>query len=222
MRLPHPRPGLAGGLILAVAMIGAAMPDRAGLPRSFAAEPPSPPAYIPTPVGQPPEPPTPSPSATVPPTATSGIPVTSVSPTPTTVPTITPAAEVVFSVDAVRVSKVNNPGNLQGLETVKRGSNVWLMVYFTVDRLPRQVKRVTSYSINRNGRTVFRVIYSSAQRRSDLGRFSRYVSYRIPSTLPYGRYSLHIVLTMRGVTHSKSWRFSVGNRARWAAAHSGP
>ena len=128
--------------------------------------------------------------------------------------TATTTATLKFTVDAVRVSKVNNPGNLQGLASVKRGTKVWLMLYYTIDSMPRTLTRVTSYMVLNHGKPLFSVTYRDKEKASDVGRFSRYTVYTIPKTLPYGQYTYHATLTLGGQLRSKSWRFLVGKQER--------
>src|SRR5579859_1678594 len=76
--------------------------------RGLAAQltPPAPPTYVPTPITPPPGPPTPSPTPGAAATATPA------GSTAVTTPTV---SALDFSLDAVRVSKQHDPGDLRGL-----------------------------------------------------------------------------------------------------------
>lgn len=134
----------------------------------------------------------------------SATPAVSVTATPSMV---RPVAE--FSLDAVRVSTRNNPGNLQGLADVKRGAKVWLMMYYTIGGLTHKVTRTTTYAIYFHGRIVFRVTYRTGQKASERGRFSRYTIYTVPASSAYGQYIFHATLILGSVKHTKSWKFQV-------------
>lgn len=121
-----------------------------------------------------------------------------------------------FSLDAVRVSKVNNPGNLEGLAAVKPGSTVWLMMYYTVGMVPSSVKRITTYTVQYKGKTIFQVTYKGSQKTSDVGRFSRYTEYSVPAGLPYGHYVYRAALTLGRHSVKKSWKFQVAKQERVA------
>ena len=168
--------------------------------------PPAPPSYIPPTIGPPPGPPITS-SPTPVPTAT---------PTATATATPAPGGSLSFSLDAVRVSRVNNPGNLSGLVAVRPGSKVWLMMYYTVKSVPKNTQRVTTYSIQFKGRTIFKVAYKGSLKRTDTGRFSRYAVYSVPRTLPFGSYTYQGALTVGKKVKTKSWKFSIAKQERSA------
>lgn len=201
-------------LVLPVGTVGLGMRAWPGIGKGMAAEstPPPPPTYVPTTIPGPPPPPTPIPIATSTPSVTStASPTASPSPTATAKP-----AAAFFSLDAARVSRVGNPGNLQGLAEVKRGSKVWLMMYYTVGALPRNLTRTTVYTVRYGKRTVYQVTYKSAEKAADHGRFSRFTVYAVPSTLPYGAYTYRATLSLAGQRRSKSWKFRIGRHARIA------
>lgn len=198
---------VAAAFVLAALLSG--LLPRSATTRGFAAQatPPAPPTFVPTPIGPPPGPPTLTPVAGI----STATPVT-----PIATPTGTTAAS--FSLDAVRVSKVHNPGNLVGLAAVKPGTNVWLMMYYTVNHLSRVAMRVATYTVNFGARTVFKVAYKEKLKPSDLGRFSKYTVYAVPRSLPYGNYVYHATLTVGKVRKSKSWHFQLAKHNRVAAA----
>ncbi|MBV9282650.1 MAG: hypothetical protein JOZ41_21440, partial [Chloroflexi bacterium] len=80
-----------------------------------------------------------------------------------------------FFLYAARVTTVKNPGNLQGLAAVTPGSQVWLMMYYIVTSVPRNLTRVTTYTVSRGGRTVFKASFRARVGPADTGRSSRYV-----------------------------------------------
>jgi hypothetical protein len=121
-----------------------------------------------------------------------------------------------FSLDAARVSRENTPGDLSGLAAVTRSSRVWLMMYFTVKSVPKALKRITTYTIRFQRRTIYQAVYQSAQKTSDLGRYSRYVAYTFPASLPYGTYAFRAKLSIGGITESKTWPFRVARQERVA------
>lgn len=176
--------------------------------------PPAPPTFVPTPIGPPPGPPTRTPTPGTAPAPT---------PPPTAPATVTPTtvAGTSFSLDAARVSQVNNPGNLIGLAAVKPGSKVWLMMYYTVRTLQKSVSRVTTYSIKYKGKVVYKVAYNTTMKRTELGRFSRYTAYSVPASLPYGPYVYRARLTIGMKSQSKSWKFSVAKQERIATTGQG-
>jgi hypothetical protein len=171
--------------------------------------PPAPPTYVPTPIGSPPPPPTFTPTA---------------GPSPTSTVVVTPTAlaivrrDFVFSLDAVRVSRPNNPGNMSGLAAVKPGTKVWLMMYYTVTSLPKKASRVTTYAIQYRDKTVYKVAYRSAVDPSDIGRFSRYTIYSVPKSLPFGPYVYRASLAIGKLSKSKSWKFAVAKQERPATS----
>jgi hypothetical protein len=134
--------------------------------------------------------------------------------TATAVPTTT--ASLSFTLDAVRVSKPGNPGNLSGLAAVKRGSHVWLMMYYTVASMPKSMTRTTTYQVLYRGKLLYQVVYKSQMKKTEIGRFSRYADYTIPKTLPFGHYTFHAALTIGKLKHTRSWKFDVGNQDRQA------
>lgn len=192
-----------------------------GSPRGFAAPstPPPPPTFIPTPIGPPPPPPTMTPTAAPVSTATS-TPVTtstaSASPTPTVTATANPAASLSFSVDAARVSPLNNPGDLQGLADVKPGTKVELMMYYTIKTLPKTVTRVTTYTVLAQNKPVYQVAYKNPEKAHDVGHFSRYTVYTIPKSLPYGPYVFRASLQLGTKARAATWKFRVAKQERLA------
>jgi hypothetical protein len=212
--------GLAATLFVLVGVLGPALGPQSGL--AAAATPPLAPTYIPTPIGQPPPPPT---FVASPTTATGGATATPAATSATAISTPAPTATAVrnrlsFSLDAARVSRINNPGNFAGLSSVKRGSRVWLMMYFTVHSLPHKETRTTTYALMRGAQTLYKVAYSGTVKTTDIGRFSRYQSFTVPGTLPYGKYTFQATLTIGSVSRSKRWSFSVGTHEVAAKASS--
>lgn len=132
----------------------------------------------------------------------------------TPMPSATPAARasLSFSLDAARVSKVGNAGDLGGLVSVKPGTRVWLMMYYTVRSMPSSMQRTTLYEIESGGKSVFRQAFRTTIKRSELGRFSRYTVYTVPPSLRYGPYRFRAVLTIGTVTRSKGWKFRIGKQ----------
>lgn len=187
---------------------------RPGMSTGYAADstitPPAPPTFIPTPIGSPPPPPTSIASPTPAPAASdTAVPTV----TATGGPTATTVAEVYdFSLDAARVARPNTPGNFSGLASVRKGSTVWLMMYYTVRSLPSKATRTTTYEIDRQGKTVYKVAYRATMKKSDLGRFSRYQVFTVGQGLAFGRYSFRASLAIGKVRQSRSWPFLVGRR----------
>jgi hypothetical protein len=193
--------------LLIIGAVSAALFTHTSSARTLAApsSPPPPPTYVPTPIGGPPAPPTDTPTATV----SAGVTAT-VSPTSAT-------NALVFSLDAARVSKVNNPGDLRGLLSVTRGSKTWLMIYYTIKSLPRKMHRQATYSVLFRGKTVFKAIFKDSLKRSEIGRFSKYTQFNVPRSLPYGKYVYLSTLTIGNHHQNKSWRFSIAKQEREAA-----
>jgi hypothetical protein len=195
-----------------------------GVQRGFAADatPPTPPTYIPTPIGSPPPPPTFTPTATAVSGSVTVTPVTTPAPgTATPAPTATAVKKTLsFSLDAARVAHINNPGNFSGLSSVKRGNPVWLMMYFTVHSVPHKETRTTTYAILRGAQTLYKVAYKGTVKTADIGRYSRYQLFTVPGTLPYGKYTFKATLKIGTVSRSKSWGFSVGTHEVAAKASS--
>jgi len=195
--------------------------------RSLAAAstPPPAPTYIPTPIGPPPPPPiatstaVPSLTPTVAPSATSGGVTVTPQATPAG-PTVTPthAAGLVFTLDAARVSRVRDPGDLAGLASVRPGSTVWLMMYYTVRNLTARTTRTTTYEITGGGHIVYKVTYKQPAGLKEIGRLSRYTPYHVPRSLAYGHYFFHAWLALGAQRHQRIWKFAVGRREVPAAA----
>jgi hypothetical protein len=179
--------------------------------RSLAAPlPPSPPAFVPSPIGPPPAPPT-TPTPT---------PATTPASTPTATPTATSgSAKLDFSLDAARLSKAHDPGDLRGLLAVRPGTTTWLMMYFTLRTVPKKMSRLTTYAIEAKGKTVFKLAYKTSVKPGDVGRFSRYAVYKV--NLPYGRYVYRATLTIGRRSQSKTWKFAVAKREQETATSSG-
>ena len=133
---------------------------------------------------------------------------------PTPAATSTPAARtsLSFSLDAARVSKVGNAGDLSGLASVKPGTRVWLMMYYTVRSIPKNLQRITMYEIDSGSNPVFRQSFRTTIKRTELGRFSRYTVYTVPASLRYGPYRFRAVLSIGKVTRAKGWKFRVGKQ----------
>jgi hypothetical protein len=188
---------------------------------------------MPTPIGAPPGPPTPVLKATAtsgPATATpvpTGTPGTA-TPTgtavagATTTPTVATSAELSFSLDAARVSRVNNPGNFQGLAAVRPGSRVWLMMYYTITNLPKSLQRTTTYDILAGSKRIFSVTYRDSEKRQDRGRFSRYTVYSVPSGLPFGKYRFRATLKLGKSSATRTWGFAVAAHERVASNSTRP
>lgn len=189
------------------ALSGAGVNGSRGL--AAPASPPPPPTFIPTPIGPPPG----APGGTSTPMATG---TASATVTPQASPTtVTIQREISFTLQAARVSKRGNPGNLRGLASVRPGSTVWLMMYYSVTNLPHAAMRVTTYSILRNHQPVFTVAYRGNMSPAEAGkRLSRYTVYSVPRTLPLGQYAFRAVLKIGARQQTKTWRFSLGTKQR--------
>lgn len=200
-------------VFLPTAMLGAGLLSPAARYRGFAdpLTPPPPPTFIPTPVSGPPGPPTPVPSVTPTVSATAAA-----SSTPTATATARPSA-VAFSLDAARVAKVGDRGDLQGLAAIKPGSKVWLMMYYTVSAATPGITRTTTYQIQSHGHTIFQVTYRLKESSPEMGRLSRYTVYAVPRTLPYGAYLYRAILKLGKQTRKRTWKFQVARQQRVAA-----
>ncbi|GAC1623688.1 MAG: hypothetical protein NVS4B2_00800 [Chloroflexota bacterium] len=154
-----------------------------------------------------------SPSTTTAPTST---------PTPTATPTrvpptATPRPTAVvhtlrFSLDAARTSKVRAKANKQGLNSVRLGQKVWLMMYFTTKDLPKKLTRVTTYDVrDMRGRSVFKVAFKGdiGPAPKDLGATVRYTTYLVPRNLAFGVYQFRATLKIGSVSRTRQWRFAV-------------
>jgi hypothetical protein len=205
------------GLVLVFAAFARFGPTGGYAAPVSSSSPPPPPTFVPTPIGPPPGPP----SATATPTTRLITPVgtSTASVTPTAAPTS--SNKLSFSLDAARVSKPNNPGNLVGLAAVKRGSKVWLMMYYTVRSLPKTMTRVTKYSIAYRGKTVFQKSFQTKIKRTEIGRFSRFWPYAVPPSWPYGAYIYKARLTIGKISRTKSWKFTLAQHNREATTGQG-
>ncbi|HLJ68296.1 MAG TPA: hypothetical protein VKX16_13135 [Chloroflexota bacterium] len=190
-------PALLGALALALGVTQSGLHVSSGHAQS--ATPPAPPTFVPTPIGGPPAPPAPTATSTPAPTSTA---------TATATPS-SAVSDAVFSLDAARVSKIDNPGDLSGLSAVRPGSHVWLMMYFTVRAITKPVMRSTTYTIKAGSHTIFKVTYRARVKPNQTGRYSRYQVYIIPSTLPFGKYQFRAVLAFGSRHETKIWHFSV-------------
>ena len=197
--------------VLASLVLSGPFDGRTSSGAAAALTPPAPPTFVPTPIGPPPGPPTRTVAPVVTPTSGTGTPGT-VAPT---------HVGVQFSLDAARVSKVGNPGNLSGLAATKPGNKVWLMMYYTVHVLSQAMERKTVYTISYKGKTIYRVSYRSSMKPGEVGRFSRYTVYAVPATLPYGSYLYTAILSIGHRSQTKRWKFALARRERSAATGSG-
>lgn len=214
-RLSHGRPILHAALgLLLVGIVAGGLASHSSAGRGLAAQltPPPPPGTVPTPIGPPPAPPTPTPTPGPAATVTQ---TPSVSPTATA--TSTTRAALSFSLDAARLSKVNDPGDLRGLVAVRPGSRTWLMMYFTLRNVPRKMTRITTYVVQFQGKVIYKVSFKGSIKRGESGRYSRYATYTIPPSAPYGRYVYQASLVIGRKSKTKSWKFSVATREREVA-----
>lgn len=155
-----------------------------------------------------------SPTAGTPTPTVTSTPTSTATPTPTAAPTSTAIVmhTLRFSLDAARVSTVKARANRQGLNAVKQGQKVWLMMYFTIKDLPRKVTRVTSYEIlDSQGRALFRVAFKGTvgPPPQDLGSTVRYTTYLAPGGLPFGVYQFRATLKMATKSQTRVWKFAV-------------
>jgi len=158
------------------------------------------PTYLPGAIGTPPPPPTFTPGPSTP------LPVTA---TPVGTATTTVTQHLNFTLDAARVSQVGDKGDLAGLAAIKPGTRVWLMMYYTVRSLPRNMTRVTTYTVTFGKQTVYSRSFKTTIRRTEIGRFSRYDSYTVPPALPYGKYAFRATLVIGKTSRAKNWKFRV-------------
>jgi hypothetical protein len=210
---------LLGAVVLPVSALLFGLLPPPGARHSFAAPatPPPPPTYVPTVIPAPPSPPTPTPTtapATAVPSATpvasaSASAVASPAISPTSAPTPTAVVQKVFSLDAVRVSKLNNPGDLAGLTAVRPGSHVWLMIYYTLHSLPHAYSRVATYDILAGSKLLYRVVFRATEKHGTNGRFVKYTIYHLPSTLPFGTYQFRAALAIGHATQTRVWAFKL-------------
>jgi len=210
-RLSHARSFIAVvfAVILPLAAVGLALLSPAGARHGLAAgNPPPPPTFVPTVIPPPPPPPTPT---SAPPTATPlASPTATATVNPTTVPSAAPTATAIpslYSLDAARVSKLHDPGDLAGLTAVRPGSHVWLMIYYTFHSLPHAVSRVATYDILGGTRLLYRIAYRATEKAGTSGRFVKYTVYHLASTLPFGDYRFRATLAVGGRTQVKTWKF---------------
>jgi|SRR5579884_488212 len=172
------------GLILAAPTRGRAAGD---------ATPPAPPTMVPTPIGAPPGPPTPA----------------STAPSATATATAVTSPRAIFSLDAARVSPVNDKGDRKGLTKARSGQTVWLMMYFTIKYVPHPTSRVTAYRLSYGGKTIYHASYSGRISSSDTGRFSRYVPVKLGATLAPGRYHFAAQLKIGSKSEKRWWSFDL-------------
>ncbi len=118
----------------------------------------------------------------------------------------------------MRVAKVNNPGNLRGLTAVRPGSTIWLMMYYTVNSLPKKMTRITTYIITYRGRIMFQAVYRGPIKPTETGRRSRYTVYTVPRSASYGSYRFKAKLAIGKRVQAKTWKFAVGKQERETAA----
>jgi hypothetical protein len=121
-----------------------------------------------------------------------------------------------FSLDAARVSRTGNPGNLEGLAAVKPGSTVWLMMYYTVKRMPKTVTRVTVYEVDSGSHAIYKIAYKHNTK--EVGRFSRYTVYHVPASLAFGPYVFRATLRFGGRSRARAWKFQVAHQEKIAPA----
>lgn len=114
-----------------------------------------------------------------------------------------------YTIDAARVSHVGNLGNMQGLDEVHRGDNVWLMLYYSVQSIPRTESGTSTYEILEGGRIIMSASYSfnvGPPPRS----YSRVDPYTIPANMPYGAYTFRATVKIdSGPSLTADWQFAV-------------
>jgi hypothetical protein len=115
-----------------------------------------------------------------------------------------------FSLDAARVSRVGNPGNRAGINVVRPGDKVELMMYFTISSLPKKLTRVTTYEVDKGSKVAFRVAFKGPVKPpADVGRFVRYVNFTVPRNANYGVYIYKATLTIGGRSQTRIWKFAL-------------
>jgi hypothetical protein len=82
-------------------------------------------------------------------------------------------------------------------------------MYFTVRSSPASYRRITTYDVQSNGKSVFKVSFSTTQKPTDLGHFVRYTIYVVPRTLPYAVYEFRATLRIDSKQQTRAWRFAV-------------
>jgi hypothetical protein len=115
----------------------------------------------------------------------------------------------IFSLDAARVSKLHNQGDLSGLAAVRPGSAVWLMIYYTLNPIAHKMSRVATYDILVGKRLLYRIVFRDSVKAGTSGRVVKYTVYHLPSNLPYGKYRFRATLAIGGQTKKTQWKFRV-------------
>ena len=146
---------------------------------------------------------TPTPAPTDTPT------LTPTSPPPTATPSPTSAPRLTWSLDAARVQKAGSLANMKGMKSARRGQTVWLFVYFTVSRVPKQTTLYATYAVKHGSSNVRSKTYKATQHKNETGRFARYDDWVIPSKQPLGTYTFKATVQIGNQKKSVTWKFSI-------------
>jgi hypothetical protein len=112
-------------------------------------------------------------------------------------------------VDAARITLPKHESQRQGIDQVQPGEKVSLVVYYTINSLPKAVKRVTRYQIkDSSGHVIFDVPFPPGTE-SKSGEYARYTSYSVPTSLPFGVYSYRATVTLANRSEGRTWVFAV-------------
>lgn len=160
--------------------------------------------------------PVPTPTDTpVPPTAAAS-PAASATPTltpspvpPTATPTATTTPRLIWSLNGARVQKKGSLANMKGVTKVRRGQTVWLFVYYTVSRAPKQMSFYSTYAVQHGSSMVRSKTYKGVQKKNGTGRFARYDDWTVAAKQPLGTYSFKATLTLGGQKKTATWKFKV-------------
>lgn len=190
----------SGSVVLGGYMAATATP----LPTSTPITPTETPTQTNTPV------PTPTPTNTPVPTPTpTRTPTPTPTPTRTPTPTPTPVPKLRFSLDQALVTSASTPSSKVGLDIVFPNQRIALVMYYTIQSVPRTLTRTTIYQIQLGKTTVFRAQFSGTVTPKDVGRFARYDTVSVPARLPFGLYTFRATLTIDGQSQHRLWRFAI-------------
>ncbi|HLJ67551.1 MAG TPA: hypothetical protein VKX16_09340 [Chloroflexota bacterium] len=83
------------------------------------------------------------------------------------------------------------------------------MMSYTVQGMPKALKRLTTYTLYNQSRAVLVEQYPGIQPANSLGTFIRYVQYTLPHNWPSGTYTFVGTLQIGSVMARREWTFAI-------------
>jgi hypothetical protein len=96
-----------------------------------------------------------------------------------------------------------------GLPAAPLGKTVWLMMYYTMTRVPQSVSWVATYTVTHAGKLMGQFKYHGQMSAGTTGSFVRYAPFALAPSFAPGRYSFRASLSVGGRVETRTWGFNV-------------